>query len=407
MSEYVGGQPQQTDTGAAVQSLDLRTANLTQELAQLLAQTTGGKPTPSAAATGSQFNTLQALVSTATQTQRSHQPGFRDGLSALSYARPAQQVAPPPPPAPAPVLTPPEPSLVAAPPVGFDAPASSFASAPSFTSAPGFASAPSFSPSPSFAPASNFAAPVSSAFMAPMAPVTNGLLVSDPHDDEPMPIPSTWRQPTTGDDDKWYRQQLGAAGLGLLAGLVVVVPAVLWLSGFLGGGSQAKSVRTAGQDVATVKVKLASAGAVEPIAVTAPPVVVPSGPPPQPPQRSALLEPPSAVAVVPPAPRPVEPPKSVEPPRSRADELVVQAKRRIEEARDVPGARDILQQAPEMATSGAMTFLLAETYDPNMLASWQTRGVMANPERARALYQRARELGDSRAQQRLDWLMAN
>jgi hypothetical protein len=407
MSEYVGGQPQQTDGGAAVQSLDLRTANLTQELAQLLAQTTGGKPTPSAAATGSQFNTLQALVSTATQTQRGHQPGFRDGLSALSYARPAPQVAPPPP-APAPVLTPPEPSLIAAPGIGFDTPAPGFASAPSFSSAPSFAPAPSFPPAPSFSPASSFAAPVSAAFMAPMAPATNGLLVSDPHDDEPMPIPSTWRQPTTGDDDKWYRQQLGAAGLGLLAGLVVVVPAVLWLSGFLGGGSQAKSARSAGQEVATMKVKLASAGTVEPIAVPAPKVTVPADPPPQPPQRSASLEPPSSVVtMVAPAPRPVEVPKSVEPPRSRADELVVQAKRRIEEAKDVPGARDILQQAPETATSGAMTFLLAETYDPNMLASWQTRGVMANPERARALYQRARELGDSRAQQRLDWLMAN
>ena len=54
-----------------------------------------------------------------------------------------------------------------------------------------------------------------------------------------------------------------------------------------------------------------------------------------------------------------------------------------------------------------MMFLLAETFDPNMLASWQTRGVAANPERARALYQRARDLGDNRAQQRIDWLTGN
>jgi hypothetical protein len=37
----------------------------------------------------------------------------------------------------------------------------------------------------------------------------------------------------TKDELRWYRQQLGAAALGLLAGLIIVVPAVLWLSGFL------------------------------------------------------------------------------------------------------------------------------------------------------------------------------
>ena len=383
MREYVGGQLQQADGGAAVQSLDLRTANLTQELSQLLAQTIAqtqaGKPTPGAAATGSQFTNLVALVSTATQTQRSHQPSFRDGLSSLSYARPAHQPAPPPPPAP--VLAPPEPSLAAVASAGFAPPSAVFAAPSAGFDAPGYGT-----------PAA--------AFMAPLAPVTNGLLVSELHDEEPMPIPSTWRQPTHSDDDKWYRQQLGAAGLGLLAGLVVVVPAVLWLSGFLGSGSQAKTARQPGQEVPTVKVKVASAAStMEPrVTVTPPPVVVePVAPPPQ--ARAAIVEPPPTAMVVVPAP------KAVEPPRSRADDLLSQAKRRIESG-DIAGARDILQ-APETGTSATMTFLLAETYDPNMLASWQTRGVTANPERARALYQKARDLGDGRAQQRLDWLTAN
>ena len=35
-------------------------------------------------------------------------------------------------------------------------------------------------------------------------------------DDEPMPIPSTWREPSY-DDDRSYRQQMGAALLGLAA----------------------------------------------------------------------------------------------------------------------------------------------------------------------------------------------
>jgi len=186
---------------------------------------------------------------------------------------------------------------------------------------------------------------------------------------------------------------------------VVVVPAVLWLSGFLGGGSQAKSVR-AGMDVPTVKVevkpfKTASIAAITP---PAPPPAAESADPPAPQARS--IEPPQVTA---PAPKLVmtEPPRAVEPPRSRADDLLVLAKRRIEEAKDIAGARDILHQAPETAASAVLTFLLAETYDPNMLASWQTRGVTANPERARSLYMQARALGDSRAQQRLEWLTAN
>jgi hypothetical protein len=52
------------------------------------------------------------------------------------------------------------------------------------------------------------------------------------HDDEPMPIPSTWRQPLAEDDDRAFHQQMCATALGLIAGLMIVVPAVLWLSGF-------------------------------------------------------------------------------------------------------------------------------------------------------------------------------
>ena len=48
-----------------------------------------------------------------------------------------------------------------------------------------------------------------------------------------MPIPSTWRQPTYSDEERWYRQPMGAALLGLGAGLMIVVPTVLWLSGWL------------------------------------------------------------------------------------------------------------------------------------------------------------------------------
>jgi len=324
-----GGQPQPADSGS--------TANLTQELAQLLAQSIAqgqtGKRPPGAAATGSELASLAALVS-ASQNQRG-QP-FRDGLSSLSYARPAHS--------PPPTLT------------------------------------PTLAPVP--APAS----------------IGGGMLITEPqHDDEPMPIPSTWRQPMLSDDDRWYRQQLGAAALGLIAGLIVVVPAVLWLSGFLGGPQKGPRPAIA-ETPAPVKVTVAEVRPVRaPTSDARPPK---ADPPPAPVVERAA--PPRQAAILAPAP------KVAEPVRSRADDLLHQAKRRIDTG-DILGAREVLED-PEAASSGPMTFMLAETYDPSMLAIWQVRGpVTGDPQKARALYQRARALGDTRADQRLrpDWQGAN
>jgi hypothetical protein len=375
--EYpAGGQPQHAEGGTAVQPLDLRdtTASLTQELSQLLAQSIAqgqaGKRAPGVAAAGSELANLAALVS-ASQSQRSHQPSFRDGLSSLSYHRPAQPMPPAPPPAPVMV-----------------SPAGVIPSA---------------------------------VLPSAVLPSAASLLVSEPHDDEPMPIPSTWRQPMPNDDERWYRQQLGAAGLGLLAGLIVVVPAVLWLSGWIGGPSskaaarppagEAAPMKAAAVEVPQVKVRLATATAdtrMPPapetrIAVAAAPPAEAAPVAPVAPRTRPLADqaPPvvAAAPVAPPAPR-----MESMPVRTRADDLLIQAKRLIE-GRDILGARELLQSA-EAATSAPLVFMLAETYDPSMLAIWQVKpdGVPANPERARALYQRARDLGDTRAQQRLDWL---
>ena len=148
--------------------LDIRghTANLTQELAQLLAASIAQGQTGQRAGTptGAELASLAALVS-ASQNQRAMAPSFKDGLSSLSYTPP------------------------------------------------------------------------------PRASSGQGVqLTEHHHDDEPMPIPSTWRQPTVNNDDRWYRQQMSAAVLGLVAGLMVVVPAVLWLSGWLGGPQTRASV---------------------------------------------------------------------------------------------------------------------------------------------------------------------
>jgi hypothetical protein len=363
-----GGQPQQADGGAAAQPLELHssTANLTQELSLLLAasiaQGQAAKRAASPVSAGSELANLQALVS-ASQSQRAAlQPTFRDGLSSLSYTRPAQPPMPPlPTPAPAPAIVP------------------------------------------------------------PPVPVTvgGGLLVAEVHDEEPMPIPSTWRQPMPNDDERWYRQQLGAAGLGLVAGLIVVVPAVLWLSGWL-GGPQSKpvarqqpapeAVKVAELPTVKVRINTASAEARIPDAAPEPPETVaptPVAPAPTSSRTRTIAEPAAPVMQPPPAmaavaPRPEPPPTA--PVRSRADELLTQAKRLIE-SKDIVGARELLQ-ASETASSGALIFMLAETYDPSMLAIWQVKpdGISANPERARSLYTRARDLGESRAQQRLEWL---
>ena len=85
----------------------------------------------------------------------------------------------------------------------------------------------------------------------------------------------------------------------------------------------------------------------------------------------------------------------------RVEELLAGARQRIRDG-DIRAARMMLQ-APETAHSGVLTFLLAETYDPNVLPT-RLKGSLADPEQAKTLYRKARDLGDARAQGRLDAL---
>jgi hypothetical protein len=242
---------------------------------------------------------------------------------------------------------------------------------------------------------------------APVAPPTTGgglQLVPEQHDDEPMPIPSTWRQPVAGDDERWYRQQVGAAVLGLVAGLIVVVPAVLWLSGWLGGPSRSSTAATARQqpppvvvaertppapDIKVAKVQVRPVERTETASQYATAAVdarVQAEPP-----RPVIEHTPIAI----PVPR-------AEPPRPRIEDLLAQAERRIETG-DINGARELLV-AVEGTAPGPAAFALAETYDPNMLAAWGTRGIAADVAKAKALYSRALDHGVSRAQMRLEQL---
>ena len=84
------------------------------------------------------------------------------------------------------------------------------------------------------------------------------------------------------------------------------------------------------------------------------------------------------------------------------NELLALAARRIERG-DVTGAREVLASADDVA-QGPVAFALAETYDPNMLGAWGSRGVAADIAKARALYRKALSLGVTRAQTRLEAL---
>ena len=225
-----------------------------------------------------------------------------------------------------------------------------------------------------------------------------------PPDDEPMPIPSTWRQPTYGDDERWYRQQMGAALLGLAAGLTIVVPTVLWMIGWFepykSMPSAMSHVAAAATDLKSAEVrtmrvpvqsleKPAEAAAQYVTGSIESRVALESGP--------SASEQPSASAL---AAKFAD--TRVAEARGRPDDLLAQASRRVGNG-DVAAAREMLAAAEE-GSQGPVSFALAETYDPNMLAAWGSRGVTADVAKAKALYRKALSLGVVNAQNRLEAL---
>jgi hypothetical protein len=194
---------------------------------------------------------------------------------------------------------------------------------------------------------------------------------------------------------------------------MIVVPAVLWLSGFLGpqrSGSTAartslpaiQSSPSADANVADVKTVTVQVRPVDqqPFAEkpseSAAQFVIGS-------LESQRAQPFEAKPTLPPFILPVIPaPRLVDPNKARIEELLAHASQRIESG-DVIGAREMLAGA-EDGTQGAISFALAETYDPNMLAAWGIRAIVADADKARELYHRASGLGVARAQNRLDAL---
>lgn len=124
----------------------------------------------------------------------------------------------------------------------------------------------------------------------------------------------------------------------------------------------------------------------------------------------AAPEPPAAVAPVAVAPAAVAP-ATVAPPaaptapqmrRMDPDELanLMQRAKGFLASGDLPSARLLLERAADSQEPGA-ALMLAETYDPAVLGAQDIRNIAAEPEKARAWYQKAAQLGSVDAQRRL------
>lgn len=98
-----------------------------------------------------------------------------------------------------------------------------------------------------------------------------------------------------------------------------------------------------------------------------------------------------------PAPTPV--PATPTRPTAQASGLLARAQELIRN-RDISGARLLLEKAMSTGSAEA-AFQLAETYDPQVLAQWQVRGINGDPARAKLLYTKASESGVKVAQDRL------
>lgn len=105
---------------------------------------------------------------------------------------------------------------------------------------------------------------------------------------------------------------------------------------------------------------------------------------------SAIAAPP-ALAGLPAAPPAVTPPAPA--PAAEVDgKALVERAERLIRLGDISGARLVLERAAGRGDSRA-TFLLAQTCDPLMLRAWKVQGLKPDPDRARALYDKAAQEG--------------
>jgi hypothetical protein len=122
----------------------------------------------------------------------------------------------------------------------------------------------------------------------------------------------------------------------------------------------------------------------------------------QAPAAAPAVVPPSVTAPVAMAPVAVAPPPAPQARRVDADELATLMKRARESlaSGDIPVARLLLERAADGQDAGA-ALMLAQTYDPTVLGTSDVRNITPEPDKARAWYQRAVQLGSADAQRRL------
>ena len=173
-----------------------------------------------------------------------------------------------------------------------------------------------------------------------------------------------------------YRFQVAMALLGFVGGMAIVLPGVLWLaphSRHAGNGSMALHAPAIVADIVQERTSAA------PALISAP----------------TLTERETRTA----APAAVEPAIAATPEQSR----MIETARGLIRSGDVQAARDVLVRS-ELAASGEAAFMLAETYDPNVLAALGVTGVRAEAETARRHYEAALAKGVAAAAHRLEAL---
>jgi hypothetical protein len=249
----------------------------------------------------------------------------------------------------------------------------------------------------------------------------------------PEPIPIAWQSPIMPRSPSALSRHMGSALLGLVFGLAVAVPGVLWYKGridplaFAGlsasdlglavaapsGGTAVKVYEPVVVVRRTTVAPVEVVRSVEPIAATgenvasapsdlSPPSAAPT--PPTPPVTVPREEPAAApVAALKPVPVEVAPAAAPEPPPVKPEVAMLDDARRLIGEGDFQAARRVLQDRL-LATTPTARFLLAETYDPNFLAARGIRSVRAEVPRAIELYREALSGGIDAARQRLNGL---
>ena len=277
---------------------------------------------------------------------------------------------------------------------------------------------------------------------APAVPPINDF-ATDGIDQDPLPF--SWRHEPRPAQPSWIARQMRAGMLGLVAGLIVVLPAVAVLSGRLDTALPSRKSPVAERAPRLYEVPMSppKVAAMQPVALSAAPVELPApsavvsrgetvpavrqsfgavaSPKSEPGDAPAIVSrsvgtveafppggagvssvkqitPPAAMAALPPsaalAPR--------APPVDDAVDLLALGLRLVKDG-DIAGARTPLARAANLGNGEAM-LALGETFDPNMLAAWGALDVKSDASSARLFYGRAAAAGQSRAKARLDAL---